>query len=251
MNPSSLKHYVEFREILTSYRVSDVGLQTIQGLKLVLMLAPTSSGRNTIIRHLLSEGNYHFIVSDTTRKPRVNDGVLEQDGREYWFKTEEEFLAGLKAGEYLEAELIHNQQVSGINISELQKAQREQKVAISDVDLEGIHNILKAKKDALAIMVVPPSFEEWQKRIAMRGEMSPDEHQRRLETAKRILDDGLKQDYYRFVISDDIERAASTIDSLAQGKPNTQQGRAMELVKQLQFRLDQPVDPNSYGFWHS
>lgn len=237
MDPSPLKHFAQFSSTLSSYHVSDRALRAIEGLKLVLMLAPTSSGRNTIIRHLLKTGNYYYIVSDTTRQPRVNDGVLEQNGREYWFKTEEEVLADLKAGEYLEAEIIHNQQISGISIRELEKAQSENKVAITDIDLEGVHNVMKVKKDAIPILLLPPSFDEWQKRIMQRGHMSIDERRRRLQTAMEIFEDGLNQPFYRFVISDSIEHAASTIDAVASGKPNPQQGRGAEVLHQLRSRL--------------
>src|ERR1700759_5108412 len=120
-----LKHYQEFKAVLDSYQISDRARQAVQELKLALLLAPTSSGRNTIIRYQVGTGRYYYIISDTTRPPRVNDGVQEKNGREYWFRSEEEILADLKAGEYLEAEIIHNQQVSGISIRELEKAHSE------------------------------------------------------------------------------------------------------------------------------
>src|SRR5438309_1023704 len=117
-----LQHYTEFKAVLDKYHVSDAAKTKLEGLKLVLMLAPTSGGRNTIIKRQLQTGNYYYIVSDTTRPPRVNDGALEQNGNEYWFRTEDEILADLKTGSFLEAELIHDQQVSGISIRELEKA---------------------------------------------------------------------------------------------------------------------------------
>src|ERR1700712_1679606 len=152
-----LKHYTEFKEVLETYHVSDSAKATLEDLTLVLLLGPTSSGRNTIIEHQLKTGNYNFIVSDTTRPPRTNDGVLETNGNEYWFRSEEEVLADLKAGQFLEAELIHDQQVSGISIRELEKARAQNKIAITDVDLGGMHKIMLAKPDTIAVMVLPPS----------------------------------------------------------------------------------------------
>jgi guanylate kinase len=232
-----LEHYSEFKEILDKYTISEPAQQVLQDLKLVLLIAPTSGGRNTIIRHLANAGGYYYIISDTTRSPRVNDGVLEQDGKEYWFRTEEDMLADLKAGEFLEAEIIHRQQVSGISIRELKKAQAEHKVAITDVDINGIHNIIKAKPDALAIMILPPSFEEWQRRVASRGRMMPGEEKRRFETALRIFEDGQKYDFYRYVISENIEQSAGIIDAIVQGKPNPHQGRAYSLIQHLEENL--------------
>src|SRR5690349_7662236 len=98
-----LKHIDEFREVLANYHLSDEAKQTLNDLHLVLMVGPTSSGRNTIIRELVKTGSYHFIVSDTSRKPRHNDGILEQNGREYWFREEADMLQDLRHGMFLEA----------------------------------------------------------------------------------------------------------------------------------------------------
>ena len=233
----SLEHYQEFKEVLDKYFISDRAKAVVSRLQLVLLIAPTSGGRNTIIRHLLDTGRYYYIVSDTTRPPRINDGVLEENGKQYWFRTEQEILADLKAGEYLEAELIHGQQVSGISIRELEKAQNQHKTAITDVDIQGVHNIIKSKPDTIAIMILPPNFDEWQRRIAGRGRMMPGEEKRRLETALRIFDDGLANDFYHFVISDNIEQSGSIIDAIVEGKSNPHQGRAPGLIQQLEGSL--------------
>jgi guanylate kinase len=233
----NLEHYLEFKEVLDKYIISEPAQQVLQDLKLVLLIAPTSGGRNTIIRHQLNRGSYYYIISDTTRPPRANDGVLEENGKEYWFRSEEDMLADLRAGEFLEAEIIHRQQVSGISIRELKKAQAEHKTAITDVDIGGIHNIMKAKPDAITIMILPPSFEEWQRRVAGRGRMMPGEEKRRFETALKIFEDAQQNDYYHFVISENIEQSAGIIDAIVEGKSNPHQGRAHSLIQHLQESL--------------
>jgi len=238
---AGLKHYLEFKAILDNYQVSERAKLATKDLRLVLLVAPTSAGKNTIIRHQLETGRYYNLVSDTTREPRLNDGVMEQNGQEYWFRSEEEMLADLKAGELLEAEIIHDQQVSGISIRELEKAQAAGKVAITDVDLEGAHNIVKIKPDTLAVMLLPPSFEEWMRRFASRGQMRSDEQKRRLETSLRIFEDGLRQDYYHFVLSENIDQSAGIIDAIVEGKPNPHQGRAPGLIQHLQESLKQKL----------
>lgn len=245
MNQFSLTHYREFKDILRSYRVSEEAKNSLEGLKMVLLIAPTSGGRNTIIRKLLKTGDYHYIVSDTTRPPRVNDGVPERSGNEYSFRTEEEVLADLKSGLYLEAELIHDQQVSGISIRELKKAKTQQKTAVTDVELEGVHNIIKVKPDTFAIMVLPPSFEEWQNRITRRSKMSELELSRRYETAQRIFADGLNNAYYHFVISENIEQSASIINAIVKGGMNPHQDRGRELLNNLQHHLREKLGTSS------
>lgn len=241
-----LQHYREFKDILEKYVISDRAKKSLEDLKLVVLIAPTSGGRNTIMRHLMSTGRYYYIVSDTTRPPRENDGVMEKNGREYWFRTEEEMLSDLKAGEFLEAELIHEQQVSGISIRELEKSHREHKISITDVDMDGVHNVIRAKPDTFAIMIVPPSFDEWQRRLAGRGKMREDEQKRRLQTALKIFKDGLKQNYYHFVISEDIDQSAEIIDAIVSGGVNPHQGRAPDLLQQLQESLREKL-ANPFG----
>jgi len=205
----------EFREVLDGYNLSKTTLQTLSQTELVLIVGSTSAGRNTIIRELMKTGDYHFVVSDTTRQPRFNDGVPEQNGHEYWFRTENEILSDLRAGKYFEAAIIHDQQVSGISVRELEKARDEGKIAITDADIDGADNATKYKPDTIAIFVLPPSFEEWQRRIKHRGVMTTTEYKRRMQSACKELEVALERDYYQFVINESIEQSVIQINQLA------------------------------------
>lgn len=240
-----LQHYSEFKAALEKYKVSERALKVIEDLRLVLLLAPTSAGKNTIIRHQLSSGRYYYIVSDTTRQPRINDGVMEKNGREYWFRTEEEMLEDIQQGGFLEAEIIHQQQVSGLSIRELEKARRQNKTAITDIDIKGVHNIVRIKSNATVIMLIPPNFEEWQRRMAARGMMTPEEKIRRFRTAQKIFVDGLEQDYYHFVISEDVRNSGAIIDAVVAGKANPHQGRGRNLIQQLQSYLQEQINSDA------
>lgn len=237
-----LQYYSEFRDALEKYHVSERALQAIEKLKLVLLLAPTSAGKNTIIRHQLDSGRYYYIVSDTTRQPRVNDGVMEKNGREYWFRTEEEMLEDIRKGGYLEAEIIHQQQVSGMSIRELEKARRQNKIAITDIDIKGIHNVMRVKPSATIILLIPPGLDEWQRRMAARGQMTSEEKIRRFQTALNIFEDGLRQDYYHFVISENVEQSGAIIDAILAGRANPHQGRGHSLIQQLQSNLQEQLN---------
>lgn len=212
---NELKHLAEFQAALKDYRLSAEAKHILHDAKLVLLIAATASGRNTIINELLKTDDYYFIVSDTTRQPRVNNGVPEQNGVEYWFRSEQEVLADVRAGNYLEAEVIHGQQVSGISTRELKKATDEHKIAITDVDIGGIEAVNAYKPDTVSVLVLPPSFEEWQRRINSRGEMPADEHRRRMETAARIFATGLEQNYLIPIINDKLEDAVAEVHQLA------------------------------------
>ena len=212
---NELKHLDEFQSLLSDYQLSKQALQTLSQTRLVLLVAPTSSGRNRLIRELLKTDDYYYIVSDTTRQPRTNDGVIEQSGVEYWFREESEVLDDIRDGKYLEAAVIHQQQVSGISVRELKLATDKGKIAITDAEIAGIDNAIRLKPDTLGIFVLPPSFDEWQRRLHHRGDMHHEEYKRRMESAVAEFQAALEHDYYRFVINDDISSAVQQINGIA------------------------------------
>jgi guanylate kinase len=230
---NQLIHLAEFQEVLDHYQVSPAAKQVLAKAKLALCVSPSSVGRNTIIRELLKTGDYRYIVSQTTRQPRVNDGVLEQNGREYWFISEEKMLADLKGGKLIEAAIIHNQQVSGMSISEIEKAKADNKIAITDLEVMGVENVIQAKSDTFALFVLPPNFDEWQRRMHSRGQMNEDEKRRRLESAVKELKMALSTDYYKFVINDTVENAVLQIQNIVKNSHTILQPEAIDLTKQL------------------
>lgn len=235
---NELKHLTEFQDLLADYAISKHGKTVLSQIKLAVLLAPSSTGRNTIIRELVKKGSYRFIVSDTTRKPRVNDGILEIDGIEYWFRTEEDFLTDIKAGEMLEAEVIHEQQVSGVSIRELEKILTTGMTGITDIDLAGVQNILKLKPDAFAFLVLPPHFDEWIKRLRGRGQMKDVELARRLRTAMRIFEYAPSEPRLKLVINDSLDDATSSIDGIINSVSSTTENTVtnQELLNHLTDR---------------
>ena len=210
-----LAHIDEFRTLLAGYQPSEAAKATLAKTRLALLAGPTSSGRNTIITELLKTGAYHCIVSDTTRQPRSNNGVpVEQNGREYWFRKEEDVLADLRQGGYIEAAIIHNQQVSGANIREIDQAQRSGQVAISDIEPNGIATYHRLKPDTVILFVVPPDFASWMQRLSGRSAMPEEEVRRRLNTACGEIRMALTNDYYTFVLNDRLETAVATVDAI-------------------------------------
>lgn len=232
---NELKQIEEFKKVLADYHVSDSAKATLQTTNLALLVGPTSAGRNTIISELMKSEHYHQIISDTTRKPRSNNGVMEQNGVEYWFRSEEDMLADLQDGAFLEAAIIHNQQVSGISIRELQAAASEGKVAINEIEVVGADNIQAAKPDTMFFFVLPPSFDEWMVRMRGRGELPADEVRRRLQSAVKEIGIALERDYYWFVVNDTFVQTAARVDAAVSAKANdpASQEHGRQVAQQL------------------
>lgn len=209
----------DFRRVLANYHLSDEAKALLAKTQLVLLVGPSSSGRNTIINQLVTSGKYHPIVSDTTRQPRVNNGILEENGREYWFRAEADVLHDLEAGQFLEAAIIHEQQVSGISMRELATAAQEGKIAINEIEVVGADNIHAAKPDTLFLFILPPSFNEWMARMEARGQLPAPEIRRRLASAIDELTIALDRDYYQFVVNDTFMDTAEAVEKLVAGEP--------------------------------
>ncbi|TXG77302.1 hypothetical protein E6P97_01855 [Patescibacteria group bacterium] len=237
-----LEHLSEFQTILEKYRISATARKILDTVQMVLMVGPSSCGRNTIINYLVEQGGYQFLVSDTTRAKRTNNGVMEQDGVEYWFRREADVLADLQAGNFLEAAIIHGQQVSGISIRELERAAQNHLVGITDIEIVGVDTIKAHKPDAHAVFVLPPNFTAWQERLNRRGDMSVPEKRRRMESAVHEFAHALEMNFYQFVINDTIEQAAEQVRRIVAhkvDKASQQRGReiCMELLAETQYWL--------------
>ena len=215
---NTLQHADDFKKILSSYEMSTESKGLLSQTKFVMLSAISASGRNTIIEELLKTDQFYPVVSDTTREKRINDGIEEESGKQYWFRSEQEVLERLNQGKYIEAALIHDQQVSGLSIEEFEKAAQAGKIAISDLEVQGVDVIMKASPTSIPIFVVPPSYDEWMKRWAKRGVITETEKQHRIESAQKELYTALHTDYYHFVINDALPEVVEDIIDIALNK---------------------------------
>lgn len=243
MNNNNLVRKDDFKGLLEGYKPGTNLLNLLPSIELVLLVAPAATGRNTIIRELVKTGNYHYLVSDTTRKQRTNDGKHEISGEEYWFKTEDEFIDGLKRGDYLGPAIIHDQQVSAISIDELARAKKSGKVAITDMDIQGSEDIYNYKNDTKIIFLLPPSYKEWMRRLDQRGVMSQEEKRRRLSSATKEIKLALGLNNLELFMNHDLLNSVSEINNyITKGvKPydtNTQiREHAQDLLSNLEKQL--------------
>jgi guanylate kinase len=201
---SPLKHLGDFQRVLKTYKPSLELLDLLHDNKFVLLSAPTAAGRNTIINNLIMTGKYYYVISDTTRLPRINNGIPERSGEEYWFKSEEEFLQGLKNGAYVEAAIIHNQQVSGVSLAELRRASQTGTIAITDIDIQGCDTIKSYSDATIPVFILPPAFPEWMSRLDGRGAMDPEEKRRRLISAAQEIELAMQRSYFKFIVNWDL-----------------------------------------------
>lgn len=153
--------------------------------KLIIFSAPSGAGKTTIVHHLLSKfPNLEFSISATTRKPRGD----EQDGKDYYFISQIEFLHRIAQKEFVEFEEVYSGTFYGTLRGEIERIWKNGKHVIFDIDvIGGLH--LKRKYDgkALAIFVQPPSLEVLVERLSGRGTDTEEKLQERYAKAAKEL----------------------------------------------------------------
>ncbi|MCA9327234.1 hypothetical protein KDA14_01775 [Candidatus Saccharibacteria bacterium] len=208
----------DIKQLIDNYSPSQKSVDTLRQQKLVIFAGTAGAGKNAIMNGLLKSGKYHDIVTSTTRQPRENDGVMEQDGVDYHFLTTEQAAEKLRAGEYIEVAAVH-EKVNGVLASEIERAAAAGKTPIVDVDVQGVHTFKSLSDNVIAIFVVPPSFDEWMRRIKHRYETEADFLEAwpvRRASAIKELEDALARPYYHFLVNEDLAQAVKSAEGIIQ-----------------------------------
>ncbi|MEK6274037.1 MAG: guanylate kinase [Actinomycetota bacterium] len=180
----------------------------------VFVVTGTSgAGKGTLESKLLSQmPELELAVSATTRDRREG----EQNGREYWFISDEEFDEKLAAGEFLEHVVFPWGQRSGTLRSEIARITDAGRIPLLDLEPQGALDVKNTVPGAVTIFVEAPSFEENERRLRERATESEGEIEDRLELAREQLDQGNEFDF--LIVNDDVDRALSELSEIVRGK---------------------------------
>lgn len=167
----------------------------------------SGAGKGTIMNELIRQYPYFLSVSATTRQPREG----EEDGREYFFHTEEEFEQMIEEGELIEwAKYVGNYYGTPKKAVEQQLA--EGKDVLLEIEMQGGMLVKEQFPQAVLIFVTPPSYQELKTRLENRGTESSDEIERRLTRAKQ---EAAYMDSYDYIlVNDDLSKAVNRVNEI-------------------------------------
>lgn len=187
--------------------------------KLIIFSAPSGSGKTTIVRHLLAENeNLGFSISACTRDRR---GRSEQNGKDYYFLTPEEFKQKIDNDEFVEWEEVYVGAFYGTLKSEIQRLWDSGKHVLFDVDVQGGLKLKEFYGDkALAVFVKVPDEETLRQRLIGRGSETEETLSKRL--FKVHFEMSFQDRFDVILVNDDLEtslrKAQQLVDDFIQGK---------------------------------
>ncbi|HEY8886711.1 MAG TPA: hypothetical protein VIM31_04415 [Candidatus Microsaccharimonas sp.] len=169
----------------------------LRPIETVMLTGITAAGKDTVIGDILRESDeFMRVVTSTTRAPRENNGIMEQDGREYYFFSNEQAIQKMDQGEYIEVAPVHGR-VNGSLISDYRRISGLAKTALTDINYEGAEKFLTFGMENLSVyFVMPPNFEVWLARLMKRqGGVLGDHNEilRRFRSAQEELNYAVNQ----------------------------------------------------------
>jgi guanylate kinase len=175
--------------------------------KLVVMVAPSGSGKTTMARRLLADiAEMRFSVSATTRAPREG----EVDGREYFFLSNEEFDRRVADGDFLEWEMFYNGARYGTLKPEVDRLLKKGYFILLDLEVHGAQNVKNMYGDrCLSVFIEPPSLGVLEERLRSRGSETEQSVALRLERAAYEM--SFRDRFDVRVVNDDLDVAYAQI----------------------------------------
>ena len=175
----------------------------------VVLAGPTAVGKGTVSGYIREHFPHVWLsISATTRPPRPG----EEDGRHYYFVSNEEFDTMIERGDMLEWALVHGRNRYGTPRYAVEKALDDGFMPLLEIDLQGARQIKETMPDAHFVFLAPPSWDDLVDRLIGRGTESADEQQKRLETAKLEL--AAEKEFDTTIINDTVESAAAELVAL-------------------------------------
>lgn len=228
---------------IANYKPGEDTVALLNSLPIVMIASVAGGGKNTITEALVAEGGFERIITNTTRSPRENHGVMEVNGQDYHFMSHDQAEQMIDDRSFVEVKYVHDN-IYGSTAVEFQRIKDKGLAAIGDVDVQGVDEYLGLKPDVTAIFLLPPSVDTWLARLSSRyGDLDAhaDELVIRYRSAYDEIQHVLADERYIIVINDDLDTTLNRVRSIVDGrvKHNSDYAEAVaeHLLEYLKSRI--------------
>ena len=175
----------------------------------MIVSSPSGAGQTTICKKLIEEVNdIDLSVSVTTRKKRPN----EVEGKDYFFKSEQEFNKMINQGNFLETANVFGHLYGTLKNEITSKISKGTDVIV-DVDWQGTRQIeIHIPEYIVKVFILPPSIKELEKRLGARATESKESFKKRMSEARKEISHYSEYDF--IIINKDIEESLEKIKSI-------------------------------------
>ena len=173
--------------------------------RLVVISGPSGCGKDSVVNELVSSRTDMALSVSSTSRPKRE---YEAEGEHYYFLSREEFERQIERGMMLE-HTQYSGHFYGTSLAEIEDKLRDDKTVILIIETTGASNIKKEFPDSLRVFVAPPSLEELERRLRLRGSESDPEIEKRLEIARREMARANEYDYV--IINDEVKSCADRL----------------------------------------
>lgn len=192
----------------------------------------SGAGKGTVVKQLLQEYDYGLSISATTRSPREG----EQDGREYFFKTKEEFEKMIREHQFIEyAQYVGN--YYGTPKEYVVQQLEQGKDVILEIEMQGALRVREILPEVNLIFLTPPTVDELERRLVSRGTETAEVIRERMARAKE--ESAYMKEYDYVVINDDLDECVENVHQLIRSlhyKREQQEGFIQKIKQEFEKR---------------
>ena len=198
--------------------------------KLIVISGFSGAGKGTVVKQLVEKYGYSLSISATTRAPREG----EEDGREYYFKTVEEFKSLIDYNGLIEwAQYVENYYGTPRKFVEQELAAG--KNVILEIEVQGAMNIKKQYPDAILIFITTKDADTLYERLAGRGSETEDVIKKRM---KRADEEAESMDSYEYIVVNDVlETCVDAVHSIVVSE-NCRKENNLDFLSDIKKQLD-------------
>lgn len=169
--------------------------------RLIIVAAPSGAGKSSFVAEITRlDSRLHDVITYTTRSMRHH----ERPGYPYYFIAQDDFQKKVEQNFFIEWAKVHTN-FYGTSYAELEGAWKLGKVAIMDIDIQGMRTFKSKFPEAKTVFILPPSIEELKRRVILRDGVAPPDLEVRMQNAEKEM--AAAGEFEVQIVNDNFERS--------------------------------------------